>query len=117
ITKLIYFRDCDDRGFFMGGGGIRYRWMLGQRFSTDLNGLAMLSAGQEWASSKYKLSILPLFLLGGSYHFANEITVGANFTLAPRNKSFDATGGFWIIFTTLQLSFPIFVPEAKQATQ
>ncbi len=112
-TKLVYFRDCDDRGFFMGGGGVRYRWMLGECFSTDINGLAMLSAGQQWKTSRYNCSLIPLILLGSNYHFANDITLGANFTVAPRNRSFDATGGFWILFTTLQLSFPVLVPKSK----
>ena len=110
VTKLIYFRDCDDRGFFMAGGGMRYRFMFGKHFSMDINALAMASAGQEWASSKYNYSVLPLVLLGSNYHFENGITAGTNLTLSPQNSSFDATGGFWIIFTTLQFSFPIAWP-------
>lgn len=115
-TKLVYFRDCDDRGFFMGGGGARYRLTFGKYFSTDLDALAMVSAGQEWDSSKYNFSVLPLIMLGGNYHFANEITVGTNFTVAPKNTSFSATGGFWILFTTLQVSFPILVSKKAKAT-
>lgn len=108
ITKAIYFRDCDDRGFFMLGGGGRYRYFFTEQWSGDINALITLSAGQEWYTGNYHYSILPLILLGANYHFPNDIRVGSNFSLAPRNTSFDATGEFWILFTTLQVSFPIF---------
>ena len=108
ITKLVYFHDCDARPFFTVGGGGRYRYMLfSKRFSVDLNVMAMLSAGQDWSCDSYNYSVLPLVLLGGNYHFENGMTVGTNFTLAPKNSSFSATSGFWIIFTMLQFSFPI----------
>jgi hypothetical protein len=107
ITKAIYFRDCDDRGFFMLGGGTRYRYFFNKHFSGDMNAMAMLSAGQIWYTSTYNYSILPLVLLGANYHFENDMIWGMNFTVAPKNSSFDATGGFWILFVTLQLTFPI----------
>ena len=107
LTKLVYFRDCDDRSFFMGGGGVRYRYMLGTHFSIDLNALLMLSAGRDWDTDRYNYSVLPLVLLGTNYHFKNGIALGTNFTVAPRNTSFSATSGFWILFTTLQVSVPI----------
>lgn len=107
ITKVIYFHDCDDRGFFMLGGGARYRYFFTDQFSGDINALITLAAGQQWHTSTYKYSILPLTLLGINYHFPNGMAVGTNFTIAPKNTSFDATGEFWILFTTLQVSFPI----------
>ena len=94
----------------MAGGGGRYRHMFSQQFSVDLNVMAMLSAGQEWRTSQYNYSVLPLVLLGSNYHFEHGITAGTSLTLAPRDTSFDATGGFGIIFTTLQFSFPIAWP-------
>jgi len=69
--------------------------------------MATLSAGQQWYTSTYNYDILPLILLGVNYHFKNDRILGMNFTVDPKNSSFDATGGFWILFTTLQLSFPI----------
>ena len=108
IVKGIYFKDCDNRGFFILGGGCRYRYFFSERISADINAMVSIAWGQQWDKSEYATSILPLILIGPNYHFKNEIILGANFTLAPRNTSFDATGSFWILFTTLQVSFPIF---------
>ena len=107
ITKAIYFRDCDDRGFFMLGGGSRYRYFFTKHFSADINAMAMLSSGQDWEDSYYYYSILPLILLGGNYHFKNDMILGMNFSIAPQNAAFTATNGFWILFGTLQITFPI----------
>jgi len=109
ITKAIYFRDCDDRGFFMLGGGTRYRYFFNKYLSGDINAMTMLSAGQQWRTSTYNYAILPLILLGVNYHLKNDMILGMNFTVTPKNSSFDATGGFWILFGTLQLSFPILI--------
>jgi len=107
ITKGVYFQDCDARDFFVLGGGAKYRYMLSKQFSADCNGMIMVSAGQDWSQSKYNYGILPVILLGSNYHLKNDVTIGINLTLAPRNTSFSATSSFWIIFTMLQFSFPI----------
>ena len=115
LTKGVYFQDCDARDFFTLGGGARYRYMLSKRFSADLNAMLMLSAGQEWQLNEYVFGWLPVLLLGGNYHFENDMTAGLNLTLAPRNTAFSATSGFWIIFTMLQISFPIAQPQSPRA--
>ncbi len=107
IIKAIYFRDCDFRPFILGGGGVRYRYMFIPKLSVDANILGMLIAGQDWQASAYNFSFTPFPMLGLNYHFKNEIMLGVNFTLSPKNESHSATGGFWIIFTMIQLSFPI----------
>ncbi len=106
ISQAIYFRDCGNRGVAMLGGGTRYRYFFNNQFSGDINLLVTLSAWETWKANKYKYSILPFILLGANYHFKNDITLGTNFTLMPNTPNFN--GAFWILFGTLQISFPIF---------
>ena len=79
IFKAIYFRDCDDRGFYMLGGGCRYRYFFTESFSGDINVGVTVAWGQQWSTGKYKHSILPLLLLGPNYHFILIVKEKAKF--------------------------------------
>ena len=98
--------------FLQGAQGGRYRYALNKYLFVDGSIMAVLAWGQDWNTSQYHRSILPVVLLGGGYRFENGMTAALNFNLSPVNQAFHATSGFWIVLAMLQLSFPVPYPTS-----
>ncbi len=101
MLRFIYMQDCQDDPLFLIGPGIRYRKMIADDWSFDANLLLTLGIGK--GGGFYQFNFMPVPQVGFNYHFEKIPTIGAVFTIAPKNDTFTATSAFWILFTSLRV--------------
>lgn len=103
MTNFLY--DCDLRPLFTIGPGVRWRYILADRFSIDLNMLLNLANGEEWHSGNRKWAFLPTPFLGFNYHFDFGSAIGALMTYVPPNSGMSATSNSGMLFLGLNWTF------------
>jgi len=127
ITKGGFLQDCANKTVFVLGGGGRYRHLISDKFSFDINGYLMGAnavtnfsqkqtlctsnpfTGQTCqtvgGSDKREFVVLPLINFGLNYHLKSGKTVGTTVSYIPKNTAIAATSGSDLLFFTVNFGF------------
>lgn len=110
VIKTVYVRDCDNRAMYFLNVGTRYRDMLTNSFSLDLNLAMCLVNAEKWRTNERKFAINPYASFGINYHFeSNNANIGTVMSFIPKNKRSGSpdTNSFNILFVNFYVAFPI----------
>jgi len=102
LIMLGYFKDCDDRPFFFGGAGGRYRHKLTKELLFDVNFGLILSYAQDWSTNEYNSVIMPIVNIGFSKLLLGRWW-GYRLTYTPENVGISATTGGDLLFMNLSV--------------
>jgi hypothetical protein len=127
IAKGGFLQDCANKTVFALGGGGRYRHLISDKLSLDINGYLMGAnavtdfsqkqtlctsnpfTGQTCqtvgGSDKREFVVLPLINFGLNYHLKSGKTVGTTVSYIPKNTAIAATSGSDLLFFTVNFGF------------
>jgi len=97
-----FFQDCDDRTFFFLGGGGRYRHKLSENWLLDLNYGLIFAYAQDWGTSTYYGTMLPIGNIGISRRIGGRWWT-CRVTIAPENTGITATSGGSLLFANISV--------------
>ncbi len=110
VIKGIYLRDCDNRAMYFLNLGTRYRYMLNNNFSLDLNLAMSFINAEKWLTNERKNAVNPYASFGWNYHFdQKDASLGMVTSFVPKNKKSGrpGTNSFNIIFINIYLALPV----------
>ncbi len=127
LAKGGFLQDCANKTAFAFGAGGRYRHLILNKLSFDINGYLMgANAVKNFSqkqtvcttdvfgnqkcqtiggSNKRDFVVLPLVNFGLNYHLKSGKTLGATISYIPKNTAIAATSGTALLFFTVNLGF------------